>query len=123
MSVTWILCLAALLAIPVLMIYIGFTRQKLCSCVGAKLDYDSALAVSSPEAWAYAQKHSVKRYKIAGCVTGVIAILLILLALDVHAVGTLAYTATLLLYELLVWGFLVISVESGLRKLLGIKES
>ena len=123
MSLTYILCLAALLSIPALLIYIGYIRQNHCGSVGAKLGYASALALSSPEAWTFAQKSSVKRYIVTGAITAVIAVLLMLPAISVHAVGTLVYTITLLLFEILVWGILVISVESGLRKLLGVKES
>ena len=123
MSLTFILCLAVLLSVPALLIYIGYTRQNLCGSIGAKLGYASALALSSPEAWAFAQKSSVKRYIVTGAITAVIAVLLMLPAIGVHAVGTLVYTITLLLFEILVWGILIISVESGLRKLLGVRES
>lgn len=123
MSLVWLLCLAALLLVPVALIYCGFIRQNICNNVGAKFGYDSALALSSPKAWAYAQKASVKRYIVSGVITGIAAIALMIPAMGVHATGLLAYSATLLLFELLVWCILLITVESGLRKLLGVKES
>lgn len=119
----WLLCLAVLLVIPVIMIYCGYIRQNNCSKLGAKFGYRTALSLSTAEAWAYAQNTSVKRYIIAGAISGVVAAVLMLPAIGLHTVGLFAYSATLLLFELLVWGFIIISVESGLRKLLGIKES
>ena len=123
MFLIWLLCLAALLVVPAIMVYCGYIRQNLCSKIGAKFGYRSALSLSSAEAWAFAQKNSVKRYIVAGAITGVIAIALMLPTIGLHAAGLLSYSVTLLLFELLTWGFIIISVESGLRTLLGVKES
>ena len=123
MSLIWLLCLAALLVVPAIMIYCGYIRQNICNNVGAKFGYNSALALSSANAWAYAQKSSVKRYIVSGAIIAAVAIALMIPAMDVHTMGLLSYSATLLLFELLVWGFVIISVESGLRTLLGVKES
>lgn len=119
----WLLCLAALLVIPAIMIYCGYIRQSICNNLGAKFGYRTALSLSTAEAWAYAQKSSVKHYIVAGAITGVVAAALMIPAIGLHTAGLFSYSATLLLFELLVWGFVIISVESGLRKLLGVKES
>lgn len=122
MSLIFIACLAALLVVPAIMVYAGYKRQKLCNNIGAKHGYTTPLSLSRPEAWAYAQNACVKRYMISGVILAVISMLMMTLAADVNAAGMAAYAATLLLFELIVWGFVVISVESGLRKLLGVKE-
>ena len=122
MSIAWILCVAVLLVIPANMIIAGYYRQHSCNKLGAKFGYASNLALSSQQAWDYAQRACPMRYIIAGVILVLIALLMMLLALGIDAVSTCIFASVILLLELLVWGFVYISVESGLRKLLGINE-
>ena len=122
MSFEWILCLLLLMIIPAIMVYAGYVRQSCCAKVGAKYGYTTRLSLSSPEAWAHAQAECPKRYMVSGGVLVAVALLLMLVSLGAPAQTVFIYGFTLLLLELLVWGIVVCSVESGLRKLLGIKE-
>ena len=122
MSIAWILCFALLLVIPANMIVAGYYRQKFCSKIGSKFGYATKLALSSQTAWDYAQRACPKRYTIWGVLTAASALFMMLMALNLNAVSTCIYAAVVLLFELLIWSFVFISVESGLCKLLGIKE-
>ena len=122
MSFEWILCTLLLMIIPAIMIYAGYVRQSRCAQVGAKYGYTTQLSLSSEKAWAYAQSACPKRYMVWGVVLAVVDLLLMLLPLGAEPLSIAIYAFTLLLLELLVWGVVVCTVESGLRKLLGIKE-
>ena len=122
MSIAWILCVAVLLVIPANMIVAGYYRQHSCSKMGAKFGYATKLALTSQGAWDYAQRACPRRYIIVGVILALIALLMMLMALGINAVSTCIFASVILLLELLVWGFVYLSVESGLRKLLGIKD-
>ena len=122
MSLTWILCLLLLMIIPAIMVYIAHMRQNHCSKIGAKFGYASDLARTSQQAWDYAQRACPARYMITGVVLAIAALLMMLMARGINAVSTCIFASIILLLELLVWGFVYLSVESGLRKLLGIKD-
>ena len=59
---------------------------------------------------------------IGNVVSFIGALFMMLMALNLNAVSTCIYAVVVLFFELIVWSFVFISVESGLRKLLGIKE-
>ena len=122
MSIAWILCFALLLVIPVNMIVAGYYRQHSCSKIGAKFGYATKLALSSEHAWDFAQRACPKRYTIAGVLLIAFALSMMCMARKLNAVSICIFASIILLTELLVWGFVFLSVESGLRKLLGIKE-
>ena len=122
MSLEWILCVLLLMIVPAIMLYVGNIRKSGCAKVGAKYGYTTKLSLSSEKAWAYAQAASPKRYMVSGAVLAVAMVLLMLVALGAEAQSIFIYGFTLLLVELLVWGIVVCMVESGLRKLLGVKE-
>lgn len=122
MSLTWILCLLLLMIIPSIMVYAGYMRQNHCTKLGAKYGYTTRLSLSSAEAWAFAQSLCPKRYMISGAVLGIVSILLMLLALDKNSLSVCIYSVVVALLQLLVWGIVLCTVESRLRKMLGIKE-
>lgn len=121
MSVTWLICLAILLVIPVVLVYAGYMRQNHCNNLGAKFGYTTRLSLTSPESWAHAQKACPVRYIVAGAALAVFAVLMMLGAQGVSSLSMCIFAGTILLVELMVWEFIVISVESGLRALLGVK--
>ena len=123
MSLAWIICLLLLLVVPAIMVFLGQTRKNLGVNIGAKYGYGSQLALSSAAAWAHAQALCPKRYILWGAILAVSTALLMLVALNANALSVCIYAFTLLLYELLTWGIVLCTVESGLRKYLGIKES
>ena len=59
---------------------------------------------------------------VCGAVLAVVTLLLMLVALGAQALSVFIYSFTLLLLELVVWGVAVCTVESSLRRHLGIKE-
>ena len=123
MSFEWVLCTLLLMIVPAIMVYAGYVRKDRCAKIGAKYGYTTELSLSSEKAWAYAQAACPKRYMVSGAVLAAVVVLLMLVALGAEAQSVFIYGFTLLLLELLVWSIAVCTVESGLRKLLGIKEA
>lgn len=123
MSLAWLLCLLLLMVVPAIMLYAGHVRKNLGTKVGAKHGYSTRLSLSSPEAWAHAQAACIKPYTLRGAILAVVCALLMLVSLGAEASSICIYAFILLLLELLVWGIVLCTVESSLRKLLGIKES
>ena len=123
MSLAWLLCLLLLMAIPAIMLYAGHIRKGLGKTIGAKYGYSTHLSLSSAEAWAHAQAACTKPYMLWGAILAIVCALLMLVALGAEASSVCIYAFTLLLLELLVWGIVLCTVESSLRRLLGIKES
>ena len=61
---TTILCYIALLILPLCSFLLGMKRRSGCKEMHAKLGYTSELALTSPHAWARAQRASSLRYMI-----------------------------------------------------------
>lgn len=122
MSFVWILCLAALLVIPAIMIYAGMIRKNQCSNLGHKFGYKTKNSMASQDAWDLAQKLCPTRYIVTGIILGVIAIAMMLPNTAAKSASLFVYSITIILFQLLVWGIIVITVENGVRNLLGIKE-
>lgn len=122
MSLSWIIAFAALLIIPVSMVYAGFMRQKNCNKIGARLGFRTQNSMSSAEMWAFAQKLCPMRYMLTGLIMGVVAIVMMLPNMALETTALFPYAFTLLLLELCVWGIIVITVESALCSKLGVKE-
>ena len=122
MSIAWILCFALLLVIPVNMIVAGYYRHHSCSKLGSKFGYTSALALCSQQAWDYAQHACPMRYIITGACLAAFALLMMRLAYGANTLSVCTFSVVILLTEALIWSIVYVSVESGLRKLLGIKN-
>ena len=121
MSASFILCMAALLVVPAIMIFCGVVRRNLVGKVGGKFGYKTQLSMTNLDAWNYAQKACPTRYIVAGALLAAGAAWLMRLAYGAAPVAVVIYSATVLLFQLFFWGMIVISVESGLRRLLGVK--
>lgn len=122
MSLAFVLCMVSLLVIPAVMVFCGKVRQNLCGRIGDKFGYKSELSMVNMEAWNYAQNACPVRYMVTGVILAVAAMALLFMAIDAEPVAVVIYSMTLLLAQILTWGFVIISVESGLRKLLGVKN-
>ena len=122
MSVSFILCAAALLIIPAIMIFCGVVRRNLCGKIGSKFGYKTELSMTNMEAWNYAQKACPAIYTVIGVGLIVGTALMMRYAVGASSVAVVVYSATLMLFQFFFWGVAVIIVESGLRSLLGIKS-
>ena len=122
MSLSFILCAAALLVVPAIMIFCGLVRKNLCGKIGSKFGYKTELSMTSMDAWNYAQNACPVLYTAIGA--GLLAgtALMMRYAVGASSVAVIVYSATLLLFQCFFWGVAVIVVESGLRNLLGIKS-
>lgn len=122
MFVSWLLCLFLMLIIPVLTLQTGYLRLRKCAGMDAERGYRTALSLSSPEAWAYAQKACSVRYMVAGFVMAVIAVLVARALPYDNLLNLYVFTGTIILFETAAVIVLIATVESGLRTLLGIKK-
>lgn len=122
MFATWILCIFVLLIIPFLTAQSGYLRLKQCAEVGAERGYRSALAMSSPEAWAFAQKASSVRYIITGIVMAVLSLVIAFSLPTDSVLNLIIFTGTLMLFQTAAVIVLISTVESQLRTLLGVKK-
>lgn len=122
MFVSWLLCLFLMLIIPVLTLQTGYLRLRKCADMDAERGYRTALSLSSPEAWAYAQKACSVRYMVAGFVMAVIALLVARALPYDNLLNLYVFTGTIILFETAAVIVLIATVESGLRTLLGIKK-
>ena len=123
MFATWILCVFILLVIPAVTAQTGYLRLKHCSAFDAERGYRSALALSCPEAWAYAQKASSTSYLVTGIV---MAALSLLTAWGMPADSPLTlfiFTGTIVLFQSAAVVVLIACVESGLRRRFGKKAA
>lgn len=122
MFATWILFIFIMLIAPFLTIQAGFLRATRCGSMDAERGYRSKLALSSQEAWAYAQKSCSMRYMA----TGVVMAMATLLAASVLPAQTplqlLVYTGVIVLVQVAVVLFLIATVEGGLRARFGVKK-
>ncbi|MDO5299663.1 MAG: SdpI family protein [Clostridia bacterium] len=115
MAATWILCIFILLIIPFLTLQCGFLRMNRCAKLGAERGYRSQLAMSSPEAWAYAQKACTVRYMITGVVMALLSLLIAFSLPTDSALNLFIFTGTLLLFQTAAVIVLIATVESELR--------
>ena len=122
MFVSWLLCLFLMLIIPVLTLQTGYLRLRKCADMDAERGYRTALSLSSPEAWAYAQKACSVRYMVTGFVMAVIAVLVSRALPYDNLLNLYVFTVTIILFETAAVIVLIATVESGLRTLLGIKK-
>lgn len=122
MFVSWLLCLFLMLMIPVLTLQTGYLRLRKCAGMDAERGYRTALSLSSPEAWAYAQKACSVRYMVTGLVMAVIAVLVARALPYDNLLNLYVFTGTIILFETAAVIVLIATVESGLRTLLGIKK-
>lgn len=121
MFATWILCVFIMLVIPAVTAQTGYLRLKSCAAFDAERGYRSALALSCPEAWSYAQKASSTSYLVTGIV---MALLSLLVAYGTPADSPLTlfiFTGTIVLFQSAAVIVLIACVESGLRKRFGKK--
>ena len=65
---TTILCYISLLILPLCSFLLGMRRRSDCKEMHAKLGYTSELALTSPHAWACAQRASSLRYMVVSVV-------------------------------------------------------
>ena len=66
MSLSFILCAAALLVVPAIMIFCGLVRKNLCGKIGSKFGYKTELSMTSMDAWNYAQNACPVLYTAIG---------------------------------------------------------
>ena len=121
MFATWILCGFIMLVIPAVTAQTGYLRLRSCAAFDAERGYRSALALSCPEAWSYAQKASSTSYLVTGIV---MALLSLLVAYGTPADSPLTlfiFTGTIVLFQSAAVIVLIACVESGLRKRFGKK--
>lgn len=114
---TTVLCYISLLIIPVCSFLLGLWRRSRCREMRARLGYTSDLALSSPHAWACAQRASSLRYMIVSVVLAAFCFwaLSILPANTPAAMGVSALMLGML--EVLVMIVVIVTVEVTLRKL------
>lgn len=114
---TTILCYIALLILPLCSFLLGMKRRSGCKEMHAKLGYMSELALTSPHAWACAQRASSLRYMIVSVVLAVFSIwaLSILPANTPAALGVSALM--LVMFQVLVMIVVIVTVEVSLRRL------
>ena len=123
MFATWILYVFIMLVIPAVTAQTGYLRLKSCAAFDAERGYHSTLALSSPEAWAYAQKASSMSYLVTGIVMAVLS-LLIAYGLPANSPLTLfIFTGTIVLFQSAAVIVLISCVESGLRRRFGKKTA
>lgn len=122
MFVSWLLCLFLMLIIPVLTLQTGYLRLRKCADMDAERGYRTALSLSSPEAWAYAQKASSVRYMVTGLVMAVLSVLIARALPYDNLLNLYIFTGTIILFQTAAVIVLISTVESGLRALLGIKK-
>ena len=79
MTATHILALLIMLVIPAFVTLLGVKRMNSTTALGAKGGYRSERSMSSPAAWAFAQKACGIRYVIGGVVMAVCSVLLTLI--------------------------------------------
>lgn len=114
---TTILCYIALLILPLCSFLLGMKRRSGCKEMHAKLGYMSELALTSPHAWACAQRASSLRYMIVSVVLS-IACPWFLSILPAKTPAALAVSAlTLVMFETVVMVVVISTVEVSLRKL------
>ena len=122
MFVSWLLCLFLMLIIPVLTLQTGYLRLRKCADMDAERGYRTALSLSSPEAWAYAQKACSVRYMVTGLVMAVLSVLIARALPYDNLLNLYIFTGTIILFQTAAVIVLISTVESGLRSLLGIKK-
>ena len=122
MFVSWLLCLFLMLIIPVLTLQTGYLRLRKCADMDAERGYRTALSLSSPNAWAFAQKASSVRYMVTGFVMAVLSVLIARALPYDNLLNLYIFTGTIILFQTAVVIVLISTVESGLRALLGIKK-
>ena len=119
MLATWILCIFIMLVIPAVTAQTGLLRLRSCSTPDAERGYRSELSLSSPEAWAYAQKACGPRYIAGGLLMAVLP-LLMAPSLPVKTPAPLfVFTGTVVLFQTAIVVILIYTVESGLHKRFG----
>ena len=121
MFATLILCVFIMLVVPAVTSQTGYLRLRRCAEMDAERGYRSALALSCPEAWSYAQKASSTSYLVTGIV---MALLSLLVAYGTPADSPLTlfiFTGTIVLFQSAAVIVLIACVESGLRKRFGKK--
>ena len=122
MFVSWLLCLFLMLIIPVLTLQTGYLRLRKCADMDAERGYRTALSLSSPKAWAFAQKASSVRYMVTGFVMAVLSVLIARALPYDNLLNLYIFTGTIILFQTAVVIVLISTVESGLRALLGLKK-
>ena len=122
MSMTFVMCVAMLLVIPAAMIFLGAVRKTLVGKKGGKFGYKTELSMLSQEAWDFAQKACVTRYIGGGAAIAVGSAWLMSLAMGAAPIAFVVYSLTVVLFQCLALAIVTISVEMGLRKLLGVTD-
>ena len=122
MSMSLVVCVAMLIVIPAVMVFFGAVRKNLAGKIGGKFGYKTELSMTSQEAWDFAQKACVTRYVVGGIAIAAGTAWLMSLAMGVAPVAFVVYSLTVVLFQCLALACVTMSVEMGLRKLLGVKD-
>ena len=119
---TFVVCVAMLLVIPAGMVFLGAARKTLVGKKGGKFGYKTELSMFNQEAWDFAQKACVTRYMAGGVAIAAGSAWLMSLAMGAAPIAFVVYSLTVVLFQSLALAVVTISVETGLRSLLGIKD-
>ena len=117
MFATLILCVFIMLVVPAVTAQTGYLRLRRCAEMDTERGYRTALSLSSPEAWAYAQRASGPRYLITGLVMAALSVLVAVFLPTDSPLTMFIFTGPIVLFQAAAVIVLISSVESGLRAL------
>lgn len=115
MLIAKILCCILLLITPALIIRSGLLSAKAASSFGAAHGYRSDASLSSPEAWAHAQKIVGTRYPIVGVLLAIVSLYFMICAPVTNALSLFIFWSIIFGFEIVILLCAMVSIELSLQ--------
>lgn len=115
MLIAKVFCCILLLITPALIVRSGLLSAKAASSFGAAHGYRSDASISSPEAWAYAQKIVSVRYPIVGILLAIVSLYFMICAPASNALTLAIFWGIIFGFEIVVLLCAMVSIEISLQ--------